>query len=71
MIPDLPESRIRLKSRLEPGKMFLVDFEKGEIISDNIIKEEVSWPSAYIIIFIFIIICCGNRSPVRGTIISG
>ena len=42
VVPDLPESIIRLKSRLEPGKMFLVDFDKGEIVSDNIIKEEIA-----------------------------
>jgi glutamate synthase (NADPH/NADH) len=42
VIPDLPESSIKYKSRLEPGKMFLVDFEKGEIVSDSVIKEEVA-----------------------------
>jgi glutamate synthase (NADPH/NADH) len=47
VLPDLPESNIRLKSRLEPGKMFLVDFEKGAIISDNIIKEEIAGARTY------------------------
>jgi len=42
VIPDLPEHEIKIKSRLEPGKMFLVDFDKGEIVSDNIIKEEIA-----------------------------
>jgi len=42
VVPDLPESIIKRKSRLEPGKMFLVDFDKGEIVSDNIIKEEIA-----------------------------
>jgi hypothetical protein len=42
VVPDLPESMIKIKSRLEPGKMFLVDFDKGEIVSDNIIKEEIA-----------------------------
>jgi hypothetical protein len=42
VIPDLPEASVRTKARLEPGKMFLVDFDKGEIVSDNIIKEEIS-----------------------------
>jgi hypothetical protein len=42
VIPELPEHEIKLKSRLEPGKMFLVDFDKGEIVSDNIIKEEIA-----------------------------
>ena len=42
VVPDLPESIVRTKARLEPGKMFLIDFDKGEIVSDNIIKEEVA-----------------------------
>ena len=42
VVPELPESLIRFKSRLEPGKMFLIDFDKGAIVSDNIIKEEIS-----------------------------
>jgi len=42
VVDMLPENLIRTKSRLEPGKMFLVDFDKGEIVSDSIIKEEVA-----------------------------
>jgi len=42
VVPDLADVDIRIKARLEPGKMFLVDFDKGEIVSDNIIKEEVA-----------------------------
>ena len=42
VVPDLPESIIKYKSRLEPGKMFLVDFDKGEMVSDNFIKEEIA-----------------------------
>lgn len=33
---------MKTKARLEPGKMFLVDFDEGAIISDNIIKEQVT-----------------------------
>jgi len=47
VIPNLPESIIRKKARLEPGKMFLLDFEKGEIVSDNVIKEEIASKHAY------------------------
>ena len=47
VVPDLPESMIKIKSRLEPGKMFLVDFDKGEIVSDNIIKEEIAGAHRY------------------------
>eukprot|EP00981_Chlorochromonas_danica_P010245 scaffold3058_cov165-Ochromonas_danica.AAC.36 len=47
VLPDLPESSIKTKSRLEPGKMFLVDFDKAAIISDNIIKEEIAGAKPY------------------------
>lgn len=47
VVPDLPESEIKIKSRLEPGKMFLVDFDLGEIVSDNIIKEEIASARPY------------------------
>ena len=30
------------KGRLQPGKMFLIDFEKGKLISDEEIKNEVA-----------------------------
>ena len=29
------------KGRLQPGKMFLIDFEKGEMIPDETIKEDI------------------------------
>ena len=47
VIPELADSNVRIKARLEPGKMFLVDFDKGEIVSDNIIKEEVASYAPY------------------------
>jgi hypothetical protein len=40
--PDLPDSEVKIKHRLEPGKMFLVDFETQRIVPDNEIKEEVA-----------------------------
>ncbi|GAB5036611.1 glutamate synthase large subunit, partial [Nannochloropsis oceanica] len=42
VLSELPDSIVRTKARLEPGKMFLVDFDKGEIVPDGVIKEEVS-----------------------------
>jgi glutamate synthase (NADPH) large chain len=42
VLSQLPDEIVRTKARLEPGKMFLVDFEKGDIIPDSIIKEEVA-----------------------------
>jgi glutamate synthase domain-containing protein 1 len=40
--PELPDSEVKIKHRLEPGKMFLVDFETERIVPDNEIKEEVA-----------------------------
>jgi glutamate synthase (NADH) len=47
VLPNLREADVKLKSRLEPGKMFLVDFEKGEIVSDHVIKEEIATSRNY------------------------
>lgn len=35
------ESRIKLKDRLRPGKMLLVDTVKGELIDDDELKENM------------------------------
>lgn len=35
VLSELPDSVVRTKARLEPGKMFLVDFDKGDIIPDS------------------------------------
>jgi hypothetical protein len=47
VVPDLLESNIKIKARLEPGKMFLVDFDSGQIVSDNVIKEEIAGKRDY------------------------
>lgn len=47
VVPDLPEEMVKIKSRLEPGKMFLVDFERGEIVSDDVIKETAAKRNNY------------------------
>ena len=39
---DLPQKEIRMKGRLHPGKMFLVDLEQHRIIPDNVIKAKLS-----------------------------
>ncbi len=41
------ESRIRLKDRLRPGKMLLVDTVKGELIDDDKLKEEYATKQPY------------------------
>ena len=39
---QIPEEKIIKKWRLQPGKMFLVDLEKGRIIDDQEIKESLA-----------------------------
>ena len=36
--PDI----VKQKGRLQPGRMFLIDFEEGRLIDDNDLKEEIS-----------------------------
>ena len=45
--PELPDSEVEIKHRLEPGKMFLVDFETERIIPDNEIKEQIAAQKPY------------------------
>lgn len=40
--PELPDSEVKIKHRLEPGKMFLVDFETERIVPDDEIKEQIA-----------------------------
>lgn len=42
VLDHLDEMNIKLKKRLEPGKMFLVDFERGVIVPDEEVKRTVS-----------------------------
>jgi glutamate synthase (NADPH) large chain len=44
---DIPEEKIIKKWRLQPGKMFLVDIEKGKIIDDNELKRELALEKPY------------------------
>lgn len=39
---DLPPARIRTKGRLQPGRMFLVDFDRGRIIGDEELKNGIA-----------------------------
>ena len=43
----IPESRIKLKDRLRPGKMLLIDTVKGELIDDNKLKEKYATKQPY------------------------
>ena len=44
---DIPEAKIVKKWRLQPGKMFLVDIEKGKIIDDDELKRELATAKPY------------------------
>lgn len=44
---DIPESKITKKWRLQPGKMFLIDVEKGRIIDDAEIKTSLAESRPY------------------------
>ena len=43
----VPEERIVHKWRLQPGKMLLIDFEEGRIISDDEIKQQLARKHPY------------------------
>ncbi len=43
----IPEERIIKKWRLQPGKMFLVDLEKGRIVDDRELKESLAGAKPY------------------------
>ncbi|WP_062016868.1 glutamate synthase large subunit [Aureimonas sp. AU4] len=44
---DVPEERIVKKWRLQPGRMLLIDLEKGRIVSDEEIKGEIASANPY------------------------
>ncbi len=44
---DIPENKIVKKWRLQPGKMFLVDLEKGRIVDDAELKRELTTAKPY------------------------
>ena len=46
-VMDIPEANIRQKGRLQPGKMFLVDFEQGRIIDDAELKAQIAGQRPY------------------------
>src|SRR5438445_3052914 len=39
---DVPPEMIERKGRLQPGRMFLVDLDKGRIVGDSELKEEIA-----------------------------
>mmetsp|Transcript_9607 Transcript_9607/g.19340 ORF Transcript_9607/g.19340 Transcript_9607/m.19340 type:complete len:1602 (+) Transcript_9607:111-4916(+) len=47
VIPELKDSDVKIKHRLEPGKMFLVDFNTERIVPDDEIKEQIAALNPY------------------------
>jgi glutamate synthase domain-containing protein 2/glutamate synthase domain-containing protein 3 len=46
-IMDIDPANVERKGRLEPGRMFLVDMEKGRIVPDEEIKHEIASAQPY------------------------
>ena len=46
MLP-IPENKIVKKWRLQPGKMFLIDFEQGRIVDDEELKNQFASAKPY------------------------
>jgi glutamate synthase (NADPH/NADH) large chain/glutamate synthase (ferredoxin) len=44
---DIPPEQIRRLGRLQPGKLFLVDLERGRIVEDEEVKKKVSTRKPY------------------------
>jgi glutamate synthase (NADPH/NADH) large chain/glutamate synthase (ferredoxin) len=44
---DIPADQVRRLGRLQPGKLFLVDLERGRIVEDGEVKREVSTRRPY------------------------
>lgn len=46
-VVDVDPADVKFKGRLQPGKMFLIDFEKGELISDETLKNDIATRHPY------------------------
>ncbi|MFP6776092.1 MAG: glutamate synthase large subunit [PS1 clade bacterium] len=46
-VVDVETNQVKIKGRLRPGKMFLVDFERGELIDDDSIKKGFASKNPY------------------------
>ncbi len=44
---DIAPENVQEKGRLQPGRMFLVDLEEGRVVSDEEIKDRISWKQPY------------------------
>jgi glutamate synthase (NADPH/NADH) large chain len=46
-VVDVATDNVKTKGRLRPGKMFLVDFDKGELLDDETIKSDFAKKNPY------------------------
>ena len=46
-VVDVEPENVKFKGRLQPGRMFLVDFEQGKIIDDEELKQEMAGRRPY------------------------
>jgi glutamate synthase domain-containing protein 2/glutamate synthase domain-containing protein 1/glutamate synthase domain-containing protein 3 len=46
-VMDVPADQVKRKGRLQPGKLFLVDLERGVIVDDADVKREVAGQQPY------------------------
>lgn len=46
-VVDVASDNVKTKGRLRPGKMFLVDFEKGKLLDDEVIKSDFAKKNPY------------------------
>ncbi len=44
---DVAPEKVRIKGRLQPGRMFLVDMKEGRIVADEELKERISKQNPY------------------------
>ncbi|WP_432798503.1 glutamate synthase large subunit [Poriferisphaera sp. WC338] len=47
VVPDIPTDQVRYKGRLQPGRMFLVNFDEGRIIADEELKNSIATARPY------------------------
>lgn len=47
VLPMIPENKIVKKWRLQPGKMFMIDFDQGRIIDDEELKNQFALAKPY------------------------
>ena len=59
-VMDVPAEQVKRKGRLQPGKLFLVDLERGVIVDDAEVKREVAGAPA-----VRRVVRAGHRAPRR------